>query len=284
MKFVKIFLIVVLTIGLVLLLDIVRPAEWSEPVQITQGIDVFSVQFTSDGTLLFTANNSVFLADADGSNQRVIFTGSDLKRATMSPDGKRLVFDNDFDIFMVNADGTEPIANDPEVFEFGSSFSSDGKELTFVTIDDVNQEYGIWVMDLGDGSKKNVLASDNIILRHARWSPDRTKLSYFWIAKNGTSIISVLEGGDRQDLTSPDVYSRQASWRPDGKQLAYSAMREGEDFDLWIMEADGSNKRQITSLVGDETKASWSPDGRKIAFVCSDCQNSEGSDIYMVTR
>jgi len=263
-----------------------KTAEWSEPVQITQGIDVFSVQFISDEKLLFTGNESVFIANADGSDQRIVLTDSRVKRATLSPDGKTIIFDNDFDIYMADVDGTylEAIANDSALFEFGASFSSNGEEITYITIDDKNKDYGIWVMNVADRTKQNILASNTTPLRHARWNPDRTELSYFWIGKDGTSIISVLTGSEKEDLTASDVYSRQASWSPDGEKIVYSAMKEEGDFDLWIMDADGSNKQRITSLVGDETKAVWSPDGQKITFVCSACRNSKESDIYLLYK
>ena len=92
-------------------------------------------------------------------------------------------------------------------------------------------------------------------------------------------------GEDAVALTSADDddASRQASWSSDGKQLAYSSRKNG-DFDIWIMDSDGSSKVRVTRLQGDEGKPVWSPDGQTIAFVCSDCLGAVGSDLYVISK
>ena len=42
--------------------------------------------------------------------------------------------------------------------------------------------------------------------------------------------------------------------------------RWGGDWDLWLIDADGSNQRQLTRVGADTARAAWSPDGKSIAF------------------
>lgn len=60
------------------------------------------------------------------------------------------------------------------------------------------------------------------------------------------------------------------SWSPDGKQIVFVASakpkQEKDDFDLYVINADGSNLRQITSGDGIDILPAWSPNGKWIAF------------------
>ncbi len=263
--------------------------KWSEPKQITKGIEVNSVQFLATGELLLATNVGIVTVNLDGTPMRTLFKYKDIQRANMSPDGTKIVVDNDLDIFTANPDGSEfkPIANDPDIFEFAVSFTPDGKKINFVTIDDVNTVYGIWNMGPDGSNKKNLLSRSDIAFRHPRLSPAGTRISYFSVGKGKKPRIWVMEkdGQNSVALTNPDEdgISRQASWSSDGKKFAYASRKYG-DFDIWTMNTDGSNKRRITSIPGDEAKPVWSRDGRSIVFVCSDCRGAVGSDLYIISR
>ena len=56
----------------------------------------------------------------------------------------------------------------------------------------------------------------------------------------------------------------QPAWSPDGTKIAYvSTGRTG--YEIFVMNADGSNPVQLTNN-GDDEQPAWSPDGTKIAF------------------
>jgi Tol biopolymer transport system component len=54
-------------------------------------------------------------------------------------------------------------------------------------------------------------------------------------------------------------------WSPDGKKIAFTANPEG-NYDIFTMNADGSNITQLTSFPLDENWATWFPDGKSIIF------------------
>ena len=207
----------------------------------------------------------------------------------MNPLGGSIVLDNDFDIFLADSDGRriKLIANDPNLFEFATSFTPDGRNITYVTIDDAASTYGIWIMNPDGTNKQNLLTRKKLAFRHPRQSPLGGVISFFSVGPGVQPRIWLLEksGGRITPLTNPkyDGISRQASWHHDGQVIAYSSRKFG-DFDIWVMDADGRNKSRITNLKGNEAKPAWSPDGKAIAFLCSLCDSTPGSDLYIVTR
>jgi dipeptidyl aminopeptidase/acylaminoacyl peptidase len=61
------------------------------------------------------------------------------------------------------------------------------------------------------------------------------------------------------------------AWSPDSKTLAvFSSAGEGEQRQLWIVRADGSDPKKVTNLKGYAARPRWSHDGKQIAFLYID--------------
>lgn len=81
----------------------------------------------------------------------------------------------------------------------------------------------------------------------------------------------------------------------DGKKLAFSSFIPFEyGPDIWVMNADGSNRVRLTHTADDSSSSrspAWSPDGKRIAFVTSTgvwehqifVMNADGSDVQQLT-
>lgn len=55
------------------------------------------------------------------------------------------------------------------------------------------------------------------------------------------------------------------NWSPDGTKIAYRARHDGNS-DVWVMDADGSNKIRLTTDPGFDGDPRWSPDGTQLLF------------------
>jgi Tol biopolymer transport system component len=78
------------------------------------------------------------------------------------------------------------------------------------------------------------------------------------------------ELGDAINLTrSPNSEERYPCWSPDGRQVAFTSNRDGT-YNLYVMNADGSNVRRLTHLGKISCPAAWSPDGQWISFRVTD--------------
>jgi TolB protein len=88
-------------------------------------------------------------------------------------------------------------------------------------------------------------------------------------AQSGHAEVWVMndDGRGRRRLTS--LYSaKRGDWSPDGKRLAFDGRfyRTLFDFDIGVMNADGTGAHRITRGPERDIIAAWSPDGRWIAF------------------
>lgn len=85
-------------------------------------------------------------------------------------------------------------------------------------------------------------------------------------------------GGPATQLTPPEHEVARPDVGPDG-QIAYQSY-DGGDYEIWVAEADGSQRTQITDDSFDYREPRWSPDGEHIAF--SSDQDKGSYDIWSV--
>jgi TolB protein len=91
----------------------------------------------------------------------------------------------------------------------------------------------------------------------------------FTINPNGT--------GEKQLTHSPSGDSNSSpSYSPGGTKIAW--VRNG---DIWVMDADGTDKHRLTSTPAYDSDPSYSPDGRKLAFTRVGYSSERGADIYI---
>ncbi|MBC7927672.1 MAG: PD40 domain-containing protein [Bryobacteraceae bacterium] len=68
-------------------------------------------------------------------------------------------------------------------------------------------------------------------------------------------------------LTSLPGQELDPSISPDGRQVAFIWDRNGGDFDLYVIPAEGGEPRQLTATPERDLHPAFSPDGREIAFL-----------------
>jgi TolB protein len=125
-------------------------------------------------------------------------------------------------------------------------------------------------------------------------SPDGKKI-IFTSMRDGDLDLYVMNknGKDVKRLTTELGYDGGAFFSPDGKQIVYRSFHpkteaeiarykdrlannliEPNNFEVWVMDADGGNKRQVTKLGAASFAPFFTPDGKKIIF----CTNYFATD------
>lgn len=93
---------------------------------------------------------------------------------------------------------------------------------------------------------------------------------------------------DDKRLTYAGWYNANPSWSPDSKKIAFAGYdRDIDRFDIFLMNADGSNLERMTLDRGDNESPSWSPNGMMLAFFSTRVLNSNrkgAAQIYIMSR
>jgi Tol biopolymer transport system component len=93
------------------------------------------------------------------------------------------------------------------------------------------------------------------------------------------ALFTAAGGKLNTGLTPPGSDARAPHWSPDGKQIAFDSDRNGS-WDVFLMNADGTNVRDVTPTAANEHVTDWSPDGLTL-LVTSDANGN--SDLYRVS-
>ena len=248
----------------------------SGSLQSVDGIECDDVAWAPGGKIIFSKDQDVFLSDADGSNQRKLFSASGpVSHMVFSPDSARMRFsvgDRKIDqitLWEAQASGAGLHQILTEMTDFPDrccgEWSPDGRYYFFETRR--NGQNRIWARPE----------------RHSLWSRSAAPVALttvppnFYMGKlseDGKKLF-VTAADPRAELVRYDSSSRQfvpflsgisagdVEVSRDGRMLTYVRYPEQT---LWRSKADGSEAAQLTGPSLRATLSHWSPDGSRIAF------------------
>lgn len=145
-----------------------------------------------------------------------------------------------------------------------------------------------------DGSKIKKLTKTPGYDAEATVSPDGKKIVFTSERDGDLELYSMdANGKNVRRLTHEPGYDGGAFFSPDGKQIVYRGSHPTDPklierdkqylkehlivpltFEIWVMDADGSNKRQVTKLGVASFAPFYTPDGKRIIF----CTNYFATD------
>lgn len=201
----------------------------------------------------------IFRVNVDGSNLRRLTTtpGYDAE-ATVAKDG-RIVFtsvrDGDMEIYSMNGDGGDVrrLTNLPGP-DGGAFFSADGTKIVFRG------------RHPGPGAEMDDYFA---LLKKAIWRP--TSLELYVMDRDGRNL---------KQVTNTGVGANWAPFfTPDGKQIIYAsnaANPRGNNFDLFLVNVDGTGTEQVTFSETFDGFPMFSPDGKKLVFASNRHSAKEG--------
>jgi TolB protein len=270
-----------------------------------------TIAFTSgrDNPTLLPAFNrgEIYLMDPDGANVRRLTNNADGDGLpSLSPDGKRLVFDsnrnrtpseplNTSDLFLMN---TADIARGEPEQQFltrgsSASWSPESKSIAFhasasgaglpIKPDPgaATTDSDIFVADVrglaGNGQPTNITNSSSVIDDDPDWSPDGQRIVYTRHPDTDNPLQSNLAeiyvinadgSGAAGRLTDNTEEERGPSWSPDGTRIVFACRIGGgtADFEICVMNADGNGVVQLTDDAVQDLTPTFSPDGQQIVF------------------
>jgi TolB protein len=229
----------------------------------------------------------VYVANADGSGRRRLTRGHMGERlfpGSWSPDGRRIAFQSDpggGDVYIVDVDGTGERNLTGDGSSCCPSWSPDGRRIAFTHSwpPFPGGSLEIHIMN-ADGSGRRRLLRNGVA---PLWSPDGERIMFVRLGGPGrrgwaASYIYVMnaDGSDPRRLTRmSEVNDSGPAWSPDGRKILFVGERDrgsradgrrSRNFEIYVINADGSGKRNLTRHPGFDFAPEWSPDGKKIAF------------------
>ncbi len=231
----------------------------SVPVNVYVGNDpndVYSTTLTAG--MLATPTPVVSPTPGPGGEPRIVFSASRPSTGGLTK------------AFLLNSDGTGErrlTTSTALPAESNPAWSPDGSMIAL----SIPEGSGLAIaVANADGSGLHLLTEGGLYF-HPAWSPDGTKIS-FTISTDAIAVINT-DGSNRHELVrriSGDEYGKM-SWSPDGTKIAFESTRgksssHDDDFEIFVMNADGSGIVQLTSNNFADHSPAWKPDGTKIAF------------------
>jgi len=250
----------------------------------TTGGGQFDLSSSGSGTLVYLSGKEtaqtwqVAWFDSSGSAQPLISTPGQYYRPSLSPDGKKLAYDNGADLFVYDlerdsttrltftGDATLPV------------WQPDSKHIVVRTTADQQATLQSIRAD-GSGTPQPLLEGSNQV---APWSisPDGRTLAYFeQFAETGNDILTVSidasdpehpKAGKPQPFVSTPADERVPVFSPDGRWIAYRSDESGSN-EIYVRPFPPANGGKWQISVGDGgLYAFWSKNGRELYYETPD--------------
>ncbi|KAB8038830.1 hypothetical protein GCL60_08190 [Silvanigrella paludirubra] len=232
----------------------------------------FMSQIVFVGKKQLNGNGQIYIADFDGGNIKQITNNNAVNLSpTWTKDGNKISYTSFksgrpeiYNYDLITKQETKIVNNMPN--SSGASWSPDGNTIAFSSSTKEGSTH-IFSMNKFGGNKKTLVDTSAIEVEPA-YSPNGKLLAYT-STKFGKPMIFIknlaTEASTR--ITYAGWYNASANWTPDSKTIAFASYdRDIDRWDLFKINADGSNIERLTLNQGDNEKPTWSSDGRFILF------------------
>jgi tricorn protease len=185
---------------------------------------------------------------------------------SISPSGKRVLFDARGDIFSVpeKHGQIENLTLTQGVRELFPVWSPDGKYIAYYS--DESGEYEIYLKEAAGKGKVTQLTTGSSAWKYqAAWSPDSKKLLF----SDKTQKLQILDI-DTKKITVVDLASRfdirDYTWAPDSNWVAYTKDTDNNYTSIWVYSIKEGKPRRLTNDRWGDNGAEFSDDGKYLFF------------------
>ncbi len=237
-----------------------RPPEIPAPQVVSRSALVGTIAYP-----VFNGNDyDLYLGKVDGSGTR--FYRAHASQPAFSQDGNRIAFHSwagdSRGLVTMDVTGANPNLISNFVEDQLPTWTVDGAEIVLLSRRSGGRQSQLIRVDgatelgestiLGEGEYPSIGATGQLTFKG--WGNTAFGLR-----------ISTATMADIQTVTSSDEDTAPVL-SPDGTKIAFMSRREG-NWNIYVVNVDGSNLRRLTEDEADDGLPAWSPDGNAVAFV-----------------
>ena len=165
--------------------------------------------------------------------QVTTFKGGGVFFPSISPDGKHIVFQNDFDLYTVDVPNGR-------AKKLNLTLAFDPKEFDVEVLTTQSRAEGFSISPTGD---------------------------YMAVDFHGEILIVPTEQGvgERTQVTNSAWRDRNEEYSPDGRKIAYISDEGGEQ-QVWLYDIATATKKKLTAVAGDKDNLLWAPGSQKLLY------------------
>jgi TolB protein len=220
------------------------------------------------GTIAYPVFNgssyNLYFGNVDGSGSRVFQT--EASQPAFNADGSRIAFHswsgNRRGLVTMDTSGANGVLVTNFIEDQLPTWAADNEDLIFLTRRSGGRQSELLRanaateldpgVNIGEGEYPTVGANGRLTFKG--WGTTAYGLR---LAAESMEDIETVTNVDED--TAPTL-------SPDGSKIAFMSRREGQ-WDIYVVNADGSNLQRLTTDNADDGLPTWSPDGNAIAFV-----------------
>jgi tricorn protease len=211
--------------------DVQKFREQASDVQPMWGADG-KIYFSSERDGIF----NIWRMNADGSAPQQVtrHRSGGVTFPAVSPDGKKLIYENEFDLWTIELPG-----GSPKRLTLRIDAEPKGNNIEFLTTD--GRADGFDVAPSGD---------------------------YLAVDFHGQIVVVPTEQnvGEKLAVAGTPFRERNETYSPDGKHIAYISDETGDE-EIWVFDVATGARRKVTTQASIKTGLTWASNSGKFAFV-----------------